>query len=206
MIAREGAPLILTFAGGAIIGFFIHAALFFLFGFLFILTVLFFRDPDRKIRAAPNDVLSPADGRIIGIEAMNKAPYLLGACTKISIFLSLGDVHVNRSPIEGRIGFLKYSPGKFHAAFTDKSSVFNESNWIGITAPQFTILMRQIAGAVARRIVCTCKEGQAIRQGERIGLIQFGSGAEVYVPQPFGLRVSIGQKVKAGQTVLATVS
>ncbi len=206
MIAREGTPLILTFAGGAMIGFFIHAALFFLFSFLFILTVLFFRDPDRKIFSSPNGVLSPADGRIIGIEAMNKAPYLLGACTKISIFLSLGDVHVNRSPIGGRIDFLKYSPGKFHAAFTDKSSAFNESNWIGIKAPKFTILMRQIAGAVARRIVCTCKEGQAIQQGERLGLIKFGSGAEVYVPQPFGLRVSIGQKVKAGQTVLATFS
>ena len=206
MIAREGAPFILIWAAAAITGFFIHAALFFLFGFLSILTVLFFRDPDRKIFSSANHVLSPADGRIVGIEALNKAPYLLGACTKVSIFLSLVDVHVNRSPIEGKVDFLKYSPGKFHAAFTDKSSAFNESNWIGITAPKFTILMRQIAGTIARRIVCTCQEGQTLQQGERIGLIKFGSGAEVYVPQPFGLRVSIGQKVKAGQTVLAAFS
>ena len=141
-------------------------------------------------------ILSPADGRVCGIES--------GAVQKISIFLSLWDDHVNRSPIAGRVERITYTPGRFLPAFLGNAGRRNENNWIAIRGDQFEVGVRQIAGTVARRIVCDCREGDRLAQGQRLGEILFGSRVELTVPEWMKITVRVGQKVRAGKTVVAT--
>ncbi len=172
-------------------------------GLLSLFTIFFFRDPPRHVEVEPNLLLSPADGRILSIETVPNHSYLGGDALKISIFLSIFDVHINRIPASGRIDYVKYNPGKFFAAYKDKASQLNEQTEIGITTEAgHKIVVKQIAGSIARRIVCKLREGNAVSVGDRFGMIRFGSRAELFVPVNSKLQVETGEHVKGGQTVI----
>lgn len=158
--------------------------------------LIFFRDPERHIKSSDDAILSPADGRIMEITS-----------NKISIYLSLFDVHVNRSPVSGLVDSIKYTSGKYMPAFLKKASAVNENNLISIiTNNGINIMVRQVAGIFARRIVCYCKKGDYLKQGDRIGMIRLGSCVQVYVPDNTTINVVNGDRVKAGETVIAHLS
>ncbi|MBI4429451.1 MAG: phosphatidylserine decarboxylase family protein [Ignavibacteriales bacterium] len=163
----------------------------------------FFRDPKRTIPSGDNLVVSPADGKIILIKPVQETEFLNSEATQISIFMSPLNVHVNRNPVSGTVAFLKYNKGEYFAAFEDKASEKNEQNTIGIKGVRGKVLFRQIAGFVARRIVCTLKQGDHVRLGERFGMIKFGSRVDVFVPKTAIVKVKIGDTAVAGETVLA---
>ena len=165
----------------------------------------FFRDPERAISLSEKNILSPADGRVIDITLYDNGPIMNMPYSKISIYLSLLDVHVNRSPISGTVESIIYSPGKFHFAFNKNITSDNENNLITITNSRAKIMVRQIAGKLVRRIHCYCKKESLLRQGERIGIIEFGSCVQVYIPQNFKIKVKIGEKTSGGETILASL-
>lgn len=177
---------------------------FFLVITLFI--VFFFRDPERKIPQGEGVILSPADGRIVEIAPFSENGFLNSGGTKVSIFLSLWDVHINRNPISGIVKYAKYIPGGFNAAYKEKASSDNEQNELGLENDQVKLILKQIAGTIARRIVCRIKEGDQVKIGERFGMIKFGSRAELFLPEKVKISVMVNQKVKAGETVIATYS
>lgn len=160
--------------------------------FITVFIVFFFRDPERVIRPREDAILSPADGCIT--EAGPE---------KISIYLSLLDVHVNRSPIGGIVESVKYSPGRFHPAFDKKALTENENNLIHISNDRVKVAVRQIAGKLARRIVCYCRKKDTLKQGDRIGIIRFGSCVQVDLPEGVVIKIRCGEKVRAGETILA---
>ena len=163
----------------------------------------FFRDPDRAIPAGRHVAVSPADGRVmIAGEAEATAPP--GQWTQVTIFLSPLDVHINRSPVEGRVTRIDYRPGRFLPAYDARASE-NELNEIWVDAGGTTVVFRQVVGILARRIVCRIAEGQRIGLGERVGLMKFGSRMDVFLPRGTELEVRVGQTVVAGETVLATL-
>ena len=163
-----------------------------------VFSAYFFRDPERKISAEPGQIVAPADGKVLSIDEVQEQEFMGGRCKRISIFLSILDVHINRAPVGGKVEMVRYTPGKFAFANTIDASLNNERNVIGIGGEEIKVLVKQIAGAVARRIVCYCKPAQFVRSGERIGLIRFGSRTELYVPVECEILVSVGQKVKGG--------
>ena len=168
--------------------------------------IYFFRDPWRVSPYRSGLVLSPADGRIIIVDEAVPPPELgLGVAPmqRIAIFMSVFDVHVNRAPMAGRVARLAYTEGKFVNASLDKASLDNERMAIRLTTPQGDIGVIQIAGLVARRIVTTLREGQEVIAGHRIGLIRFGSRAEVYLPSGWAVLAIVGQRAIGGETVLA---
>jgi phosphatidylserine decarboxylase len=184
------------------VGAFVHPALL-AFGVVATLfTLYFFRDPERKITATPGQIVAPADGKVIAIEEVDEKDFLGERCKRVSIFLSVLDVHINRAPVGGTVNMVNYTPGKFAIASTDEASQHNESNAIGIDAGDIKVVVKQIAGAVARRIVCYCKPSQTVQTGERIGLIRFGSRTELYVPLDCEIFVSVGQRVKGGVSLM----
>ena len=162
----------------------------------------FFRDPDRQVPQGPGLVVSPADGRVMiaGPSDGRWAPP--GDWLQVTIFLSPVDVHVNRSPVAGRVRRIEYRPGRFLPAF-DESSNDNELNEIWVDHDGRTIVFRQVVGILARRIVCRVREGEVVGRGERIGLMKFGSRMDVFLPTDAGLRVAVGDRVVGGETVLA---
>ena len=164
----------------------------------------FFRDPDRQIPQGDGLVVSPADGRVMiaGPTDHRWAPE--GEWKQVTIFLSPMDVHINRSPVEGRITRIQYRPGKFLPAYNEASND-NELNELWIDANGSTIVFRQVVGILARRIVCRVVEGQELARGERIGLMKFGSRMDVFMPPDATLRVSVGERVVGGETVLAAL-
>ncbi len=166
--------------------------------------MFFFRDPKRSVPSSPEVVVAPADGKITEITQVDEDSYLGTSARKLGIFLSLLNVHLNRAPYSGTVEYLKYKPGKFLNAGNPESSRVNESNAIGIVTDRCKMLMRQISGVIARRIVCKLSEGDRIDTGQKIGMIKFGSRTELYVPldADFELQVEVGQKVKAGETVI----
>jgi phosphatidylserine decarboxylase len=173
-------------------GFFSAAALFVLW---------FFRNPERKIPEDVKSVLSPADGRVLKIEEVDRNDMLNGRYKKISIFMSVFNVHVNRMPCSGRVKDIRYRKGKFFSANLDKASELNESNAVLVeTDDKKEILTIQIAGLIARRIVCWIEKGMEAIQGERFGLIRFGSRLEVFLPLEAEVLVKRGERVKAGET------
>jgi phosphatidylserine decarboxylase len=203
IIAREGWPYIglavalavavTYFAGAWSVPFWIIA--------LFVLQ--FFRDPPREIPQDPNAVLAPADGRIVVVEK-TLDPYAGREALKISVFMNVFNVHSNRSPVDGSIESVKYFPGKFVNADLDKASIENERNALVITAPnRQTVTCVQVAGLIARRILCYVKAGESLRRGQRYGFIRFGSRVDVYLPLSARPRVVVGDKVHATETVLA---
>ena len=166
--------------------------------------VFFFRDPERKINQGEGVILSPADGRIVEIAPFSENGFLNSGGTKVSIFLSLWDVHINRNPISGVVKYSKYTSGSFNAAYKEKASTENEQNELGLGNDQVKLILKQIAGTIARRIVCRIKEGDQVKIGERFGMIRFGSRAELFLPEKVKISVKENQKVKAGETVIGT--
>lgn len=172
-----------------------------------IFIIWFFRNPDRHFPEEENVVISPADGKVIKVENVEMYNTITGKFKKISIFMNVFSVHVNRNPYAGKIETINYHEGKFVSANLDKASSDNERNEIQIrTGNGSSIWMVQIAGLIARRIVCWVKVGDTVKKGERFGLIRFGSRVDVYLPEDSRIVVKIGQKVRAGETPLGYLS
>jgi len=204
-IAREGIPFILIGIGLTCV--FLILDLLVLAIPLAVLTffvIFFFRDPERNLVNSEKAVLTPADGKIIAIERLtNGDNRFADTAVKLSIFMSLFNAHINRIPVGGRISQLTYHPGKFFSANLDKASLHNENNIVMLeTDNREKIVFVQVAGLIARRIVCWVKAGDYVRAGQRFGLIRFGSRLEVYLPPDSTITVRKGEKVKAGQTVI----
>jgi phosphatidylserine decarboxylase len=213
LIAREGLGLILIFVAISIAFFLLTLltkarvslalASLFALGALFLL--YFFRDPERIIPGEPNLIVSPSDGRVLGIEPVSKNNFLGGEGTKVSVFLSPLDVHVIRSPVEGVVQYAAYHQGSFKAAYKSEASVANENLELGLVASQGKIILRQIAGFLARRIVCPVKEFDKLSRGARLGVIKFGSRVELILPASVEIKVSDEQKVRAGETIMGVL-
>ena len=199
-IAREGWPFIGTalafFVLSAVVGLKTLAVFFFL---LTVFVTWFFRNPDRRVPFGDNIIVSPADGTVISITEDN-------GVRKICIFMSVFNVHVNRVPCDGTVKKIDYNKGKFLVASKEKASLENEQNAVVIENNRgYEIKFVQIAGLVARRIVCYLTEGIAVRKGERFGMIRFGSRLDVYMPSVYTVDVGLKQKVLAGSTVLGSI-
>ena len=202
LIAREGWPILLgafsvALIASAFIGWWSIA-----FWIFAIFALQFFRDP---VRVPPNDadaVISPADGRIVCVEKV-RDPHLEREALKISVFMNVFNVHSNKSPVDGEIKGRWYSPGSFVNADFDKASLENERNALWIEAARGDVLCVQIAGLIARRILCYVGAGDRLSRGQRYGFIRFGSRVDVYLPTQARAEVSIGQKVSGGRTILA---
>jgi len=165
----------------------------------------FFRDPERKTPQGNGLIIAPADGVVTHIERKFEEHYLKCDTTKISIFMSVFNVHVNRAPIDGNVEFIKHTRGKFLDARDDECFHSNENNLLGLShTAKSKIVVKQIAGRIAKRIVCDCKIGDVLKQGGRFGMIKFGSRVEVFIPQDIQFEpiVAVGEKVKAGKTIL----
>jgi phosphatidylserine decarboxylase len=176
-------------------------------GLLMFEVCYFFRDPERVAPEDPTVAVAPADGKIIDIRPMREESFIKEECVRVSIFMNIFSVHVNRAPISGKIAYRHYNPGKFISAFKEKASTDNEQVAIGIEgAGENTqrVLVRLIAGLIARRIVVWKTEGDAVGKGERMSIIKFGSRADVYLPSGVAVKVKEGQWVKAGETILCT--
>jgi phosphatidylserine decarboxylase len=203
-IAKEGIPFLIPAALLTIfLGWMGWNVLTFL-GILFTLFIaFFFRNPKRKIPSLENVILSPADGRIIHVGECEENRFLKEKALKVSIFMSLFDVHINRAPASGRVLERNYHPGRFLMANVEKSSLLNEQNAFTLeTEDRFKILLIQIAGFVARRIVCYAKAGDTLKKGEIFGMIRFGSRIDLYLPLEVKPIVRLGQHVKGGESII----
>ena len=175
----------------------------------FVLTLLalwvayFFRDPERTGERGEHLVVAPADGRIVQIADVDEPAFMQGKATRISIFMNVFNVHVNRYPVTGTVRFVHYNPGKFLNAAADKASLENEQSTVGIQSPRHKVVVRQIAGLIARRIVTYSKQGDSATQGDRFGIIRFGSRVDVFLPVGSSIRATLGQTTVAGVSVLA---
>jgi len=165
----------------------------------------FFRDPDRQTPAGGADVISPADGRVVIAGEATREAAPPGRWAQISIFLSPMDVHVNRAPVSGRVTKVEYRPGKFLPAYRREAASDNERNEVWIDHAGQTVVCRQVVGILARRIVCRVGEGAELQAGQRFGVMKFGSRIDLYLPPESTLRVSVGDRVRSGVTVLATL-
>jgi phosphatidylserine decarboxylase len=163
----------------------------------------FFRDPDRMGPRGDNLILSPADGRVVSITEVDEPEFLKRRATCVSVFMNVFNVHVNRHPVGGSVAYRKYRPGKFVNATLDKASSDNERMSLGLDSRHGPVLVRQIAGLVARRIVTDHQIGDKVLQGDRMGIIRFGSRLETYVPQTTRISVQVGDVTRAGVTILA---
>lgn len=209
--AREGRALILAAAGVALVVFLAALAwkhwiawvLAGLTGFAAIAIAFFFRDPPRPGLRGPHLVLAPADGRIASVRAVDEPTYVRGAVKRVAIFLSISDVHVNRYPISGVVEVRDYERGGFGLAWREEAGTQNERSTLGIAGPHGRVLLRQIAGRIARRIVTYPSVGERVEQGERMGIIKFGSRVETFIPAEAEVAVREGDTVRAGVTVLA---
>jgi len=167
----------------------------------------FFRDPDRLTPAAAGVVVAPADGKVIFAGREDRNPYIEGPCLRVSIFMSVFNVHVNRIPYDGVVSKINYHQGKFFSANLDKAGEQNEKNAIFIETQEGRHLcVVQIAGLIARRIICKLQSGDEVRRGRRFGMICFGSRLDLYLPENTRLAISVGHKVKAGSTILGDLS
>lgn len=203
-VAREGYPfvgfaafatIIFALLGYDIIAFWAML----LTGFV----LYFFRDPSRIIPAAPDALVSPADGKVILVEKVFDDRFVNEQVYKVSIFMNVFNVHVNRVPFAGTVNAITYSPGRFYSADTERGALENEFCAVTMTTEagqRFAVV--QVAGLIARRIVCWAEQGDALSRGQRFGLIRFGSRVDLYLPLETQLEIATGQKVKAGETVL----
>jgi phosphatidylserine decarboxylase len=205
-VAAEGWPFIIPLS--------IVTGLLFAFGWkntaivslvLTLFVLFFFRDPDRAIPEGNGVVVSPADGKVIVIKDIYEPEYLKQEVKQISIFLSVFNVHVNRAPIGGAVEAVKYNPGKFHVASVDKASLDNEQTAMLIDSGKDKILVKQIAGLIARRIICYARPGDTITTGERYGLIRFGSRVDLFLPRTAEIKVKLGDRVRGAQDVIGVL-
>lgn len=165
-------------------------------------TVFFFRDPDRDIPSGDGVVISPADGTVIGIDEVYEPEFVGTRTRRVSIFLSPFNVHVNRVPYDGEVKYFRYQTGRFNVASQPAASTENEQTIIGLETKDGKILFKQIAGILARRIVCDLQEGHRVRRGERFGIIKFGSRMEVFLPLDAEIKVRLREKIKAGESII----
>jgi len=163
----------------------------------------FFRDPERTGDRGPSLVVSPADGKLIMITEVDEPSFIKGRAIRLSIFMNVFNVHVNRYPVDGAVQYIHYNVGKFFNAAAEKSSLENEQMSVGLESGPYRILVRQIAGLVARRIVTYSKLGEKVKQGDRMGIIRFGSRVDVFIPVGSTVRAKLGDVTSAGVTVLA---
>ncbi len=175
-------------------------------GILFLFVLFFFRNPERDIPTDELMLVSPADGVVMDVERVFEDQFLNGESIRIRIFLSIFNVHVNRTPMAGNVVFRAYRPGQMIPAFKSNASELNEKNYVGIKNQHMSILVTQVTGFIARRIVCWVNKGDKVDQGERYGLIKFGSCTEVYVPTNVEIMVSPGDKVRGGVSVIGRVN
>ena len=211
MIAREGWPFVIgSFIVTAVLfaGRYLSDNIWLLSAALFatVLTLymaLFFRDPNRKIPEGRDILVSPADGFVVGISEISDHHFLKAPAIQVSIFLTIFDVHINRIPVAGRIEYVNYKTGKFLSAFKEEASEANEQSEVGlITESGVKIAFKQIAGLIARRIICKLKVGQSCDTGERYGLIRFGSRADMILPLGTKLEIKKGEHVTGGLTII----
>ncbi|HZX57934.1 MAG TPA: phosphatidylserine decarboxylase family protein, partial [Mucilaginibacter sp.] len=202
--------VLLIFVSNALIQFYYPSAhtlkwiVYILSGALFLIILQFFRSPSIHINVDEKNVLCPADGKVVVIEETEEPEYLKDRRIQISVFMSPINVHVNRNPISGVVKYFKYHPGKYLVAWHPKSSTENERTTVVIeNSAGVSVLFRQIAGAMARRIVWYVKEGDKAEQGQQFGFIKFGSRVDVFLPLGTKINVGIGEVVKGGKTVLA---
>ena len=169
---------------------------------LAVFIMFFFRDFPRKMNAKEEEIISPADGTIVEIKEIEKEEYYEGKCIRVSIFMSVFNAHVNRSPYDGVIKKIIYKKGQFMNAMKSQSSDYNESNALFLETRKGNITVRQIAGKIARRIVCPIKEGTFLKKGEKFGMIKFGSRVELYLPLNSEIYIKESDKVYAGLTII----
>jgi phosphatidylserine decarboxylase len=193
-----GLPLVLVSGGSVGLGLYWAAALFLV---LAVLVLNFFRDPDRVVPSDPEAIVSPADGHVVQIveETFEGRPV-----RRVSIFMSPFDVHVNRAPIAGAVQSVSYKKGRFHVASREPASIENEQNVFSIAGEQGVVVVKQIAGLLARRIVFWKRPGDSLGRGERVGLIKFGSRVDVLVETSVDLKVKVGDRTHAGSSILGT--
>ena len=170
-----------------------------------VFVLCFFRDPERAVAGGPEDIVSPADGKVVAIEDLEESPYYEGPCKRISIFLSVFNVHVNRAPANGTILRVEPKEGQYANAMRADSSMINESNAIYMNTPHGPMTVRQISGAVARRIVCACNPADAVAKGDRLGMIKFGSRTELYLPPDAEIVTMLKDKVCGNTSILARI-
>lgn len=203
-IAVEGYPFVLVALGLSVLGFVFGWALIGIAGAGFgIFFIWFFRDPERHAPEGKGLVVAPADGKIVSIVTVDSAPLLEGKKTRVSIFMSPLDVHVNRTPVEGTIEDVRHQLGKFWPAYKDQAIEQNEQNAMRIADLEGRkIGVVQVAGFLARRVVCKARKGDTFDRGERFGMIMFGSRTDLYLPPAAQIAIAEGQKVKGGETVI----
>jgi len=174
-----------------------------LFTVLALWVAYFFRDPERTGERGARLVIAPADGKVVMVTDVDEPAFLHGRATRMSIFMSVFNVHVNRYPVDGVVLYVYYNKGKFFNAAAEKSSLENEQMSVGIESGSHRVLVRQIAGLLARRIVNYSREGEQVTQGERMGIIRFGSRVDVFLPTAASIRAKVGDLTAAGSTVIA---
>jgi len=174
-----------------------------LFTVLALWVAYFFRDPERTGERGARLVIAPADGKVVMVADVDEPAFLHGRATRMSIFMSVFNVHVNRYPVDGVVLYVYYNKGKFFNAAAEKSSLENEQMSVGIESGSHRVLVRQIAGLLARRIVNYSREGEQVTQGERMGIIRFGSRVDVFLPTAASIRAKVGDLTAAGSTVIA---
>jgi phosphatidylserine decarboxylase len=206
-VAKAGLPFIFASAFATAVLALLGIASLALLGLVITFSIcFFFRDPDRVVPNGEGLVVSPADGKVIAVDTVSDSDYYEGTTKKISIFMSVFNVHINRVPHEGTITETRYYPGKFFSANLNKASSKNEHNAIFLKTKRGShICFVQIAGLIARRIICQIQKGDQVRRGQRFGLICFGSRLDVYLPQDIALKVAMGDRVKAGASVLGVL-
>jgi phosphatidylserine decarboxylase len=177
----------------------VGAALWFV---LAVWVVAFFRDPERSWSRGERLIVAPADGKVVSVIEVDEPAFLLGRALRVSIFMNVFDCHVNRYPTDGTVAYRHYNPGAFGHAAAEKSSLSNEQASVGLTAARGKVLIRQIAGLVARRIVTDHEVGTVVRQGERLGMIRFGSRVDLFLPLDTRVLVHVGDTTRVGVTVV----
>ncbi len=202
IIARDAAPYLIILAVITVIMCKIYPLMALISGILFLFVAFFFRNPSRNIPPDEGILVSPADGTVMDISEVYEDRFLRGRAVKVSIFLSIFNVHLNRCPIDGVVKYRSYRPGKMMPAFKSHASDFNEKNYVGIEKNGLRVMVTQITGFIARRIVCWVKIEDKVSRGELFGLIKFGSCTEIIVPPTVEVQVKVGQKVIGGETII----
>jgi phosphatidylserine decarboxylase len=218
-LAREGWPFVIAalscaailwvlayqvpWSGRVLRGTFLGLAAVFTITTLFV--AWFFRDPDRTVPSDPAIVVSPADGKVLSVDVRDEPSYMGGPATRITIFLNVFNVHVQRAPVSGTVEHYEYRPGEYLVAWEEKASERNEQASIGIRTPQGPVLSRQIAGLVARRIVTYPREGAVLERGERYGIVRFGSRVDLFIPTDWEVLVEPGDQVRGASSPVARI-
>ena len=206
-LAPEGYPYVVVPAlAGVFAWLFGYAPVAVVFWLIGLFSVVFFRNPTRTSDAAADAVLAPADGRVLKIDAAPAKFAELGLPLQVSIFMSPANVHVNRAPISGVVRRADYCPGRKFPAYRDKASELNEHSVVVIEGGLATVAYKQIAGAVARRVVCDLAEGETVVRGQRVGIIKFGSRVDLFLPRSVAVAVRQGERTRAGVTVIARLN